>query len=250
MSTDDFIVRLRICLLLIEKYFDRLKERISEGEMHSFVSEGNAFIRLITRRQRSMNSQKEATLIVGATVNTMNDLCVKIRKIVRGSTRKGDEIRNAFTVDTTLENSMISKVQISGLIVEAYDKYKEWANSRGIIDQDINVLREGLNTVEESKMKQEEKKLARRLETAEKNTMQVALEKELSHISNMGKLVFEKDDPRIAKLFADLTRIKQVPDSMKDQVNDQFPESNNDSNDNNSDSDNKDTDNPTDEEKV
>lgn len=163
-----------------------------------------------------MVNQKISTQEKNKVLENMKEVCVSIRGRVRKSKSSSAEMKHAFAVSTTMGSSMKSVLQIAEVIQHAYRKNREWANSIGIVDADIDELQEGMNTIYEIKQNQEEHKLSRQLETITKDAMQCSLEKKMCDISEIGYLVFKKENPSLAKLFRSIVKLDRVPENLKD----------------------------------
>jgi len=101
--------------------------------------------------------------------------------------------------------------------VQAYGIHTSPANSCGIIQSDIDRIQEGLDIINGKKQIQEGQKLERKLETGQKDTMQVDMEEAIRRISDIGSIVFESE-PHIAMLFKDLTKSDKVPAPLKEEI--------------------------------
>lgn len=128
---------------------------------------------------------------------------VSLRGIVKAANASA-EIKNAFGVGTRINPVVGSVSSAVKTIITAYSLYKQWSNSVGIIDKDIEELTAMEASLYSADEKQEKNKYARKAATADKNTLHRAVEDEITRISALGVQEFEISKPAVAKQFADL----------------------------------------------
>jgi len=234
-----FLIRLRIATVLTQRYNLYLQKRLPKEFISDFLHEAPKTIEFFNGRLLSLVHQKVSTGKKNLILDSMKDTCISIRSRVRKSKTSTEELKHAFTVGIALRPTLKTVLQIAEAIQYGYKQHSKWANSIGIVDTDMEELQKGMNTIYEIKQNQEERKLNRQLETITKDTMQYAMEKNMSDVSEIGYLVFKRENPSIAKLFKSIMKLERVPEELKDSLNKNSPE-NDAKNENKNDQENKD----------
>jgi hypothetical protein len=123
---------------------------------------------------------------------------------VRDNKKVTPEIAQAYGVGETLAPTTDKVVAAAKVAINAYTNFKDWSNSAGIIDADIEQLRTLIATIDSSAKAKKDATNARKDNTFDKYTVQREIEDEVTRISDIGIFVFKKKNPAIAELFAKL----------------------------------------------
>jgi hypothetical protein len=188
---------------LVLKYEDALSVRMQPDEFITFQTDLTELAARQAGQKEQLVSQKSKTEGQNEQIERLHETVISIRRLVR-SAGPGPEISEAFGIGVEMSKTVSSVVAASNIVVTAYNANKEWSNKAGIIDADIDEITALQTALGAADDVQEGSKLTRKAATMDKNTLQRAVEDEITRLSALGIRVFEKSDPAIAQLFEDL----------------------------------------------
>jgi hypothetical protein len=209
---EDAIDSGRKSLLLLTTYGTELQPRLRTDEQAQHKANVDELATRVSGQKQALTTQKSNTQGQEAVIASLNDIEVSIRNIVRQN-NASKEITIAYGVGDRIVHTVSGVISAGNVILDAYDKYQAWSKDAGIIEADlteINTLMESLTTVEQV---QDDSMFVRKSKTMDKNTLQRAVEDEVSRLSALGIRQFSKN-PSVASLFEDL-----IPASHKPKTN-------------------------------
>ena len=188
---------------LAKTYETDLQPRLQVDELGQFESNVTELEVRRSGQSEQLVTQKSKTLGQDEVMADLHQTIISIRNIVK-SAGPTSEVSQAFGVGEKITNSVDSVVAASNMILSAYQANAEWSAQAGIIEADMTEITGLLEQLETADDIQETSKFTRKSATMDKNTLQRAVEEEITRLSVLGIRVFEKSDPATAKLFADL----------------------------------------------
>jgi len=188
---------------LFEKYSEKLLSRIQADQFEQFRSNLSELEVRHAGQEEQLVSLKSKTKGQDESISDLRQTVSSIRKIVN-SASPAPEIAEAFGIGFSMSRSVNSVIAASNMIVTAYNENTAWSNQAGLIEADMEEIAALQGRLTSADNVQEGSKVVRKTATMDKNTIQRAVEDEITRLSAIGVLVFGKADPAIAKLFEDL----------------------------------------------
>lgn len=188
---------------LFQKYEQKLMPRLQADEFDLYRSSLAELEKRQSGQEEQLVSQKATTKGQNEAMDELHETVVSIRNIAK-SASPTPEIAQAFGVGVGITNSVSSVLAASNMVVTAYQENPEWSNEAGIIEADMEEIAELQAQLSTSDDVQESSKFTRKASTMSKNALQRRVEDEITKLSAIGIRIFQKEDPAVARLFADL----------------------------------------------
>jgi hypothetical protein len=153
-------------------------------------------------QKQTLADQMSKTKKQNDSILQLHQLVIAIRKIVM-SRHPTKEVQTAYGVGQRITLSVASATAAGNILLDAYSNYKEWSKGAGILEGDITQVELLLKILLDDEKTQDDSVYTRTAKTMDKNSLQRAVEDEVTRLSAMGMLHFIKN-PAVAKLFADL----------------------------------------------
>lgn len=188
---------------LLETYLKAVEPRLKPDEAVQHRANVAELEKRRSGQPEALVEQKSKTVGQDSAITELHDCVISIRNIVKSSNAPA-AISKAYGVGEKVPPTVSGIMAASNMIVNAYNANAEWSNNAGIIEADMEemaTLQEVLGTADSV---QESSKFTRKSKTMDKNTLQRAVEDEVTKISAVGVHVFAKKDPAVAALFAGL----------------------------------------------
>lgn len=192
----------RKSILLLDTYGTELQPRLKKDEIPQHQANVEELVTRSTGQKQTLVAQKSSTQGQGTVIKKLKRVVVNIRNIVRNN-NASKEISIAYGVGERIILTVSSVTAASNIVLDAYQKYTAWSKDAGIIDADlaeITALKESLSTMGKV---QDDSMFVRKSKTMDKNTLQRAVEDEVSRLSALGVCQFS-ENPSIVSLFEDL----------------------------------------------
>lgn len=188
---------------LFKAHQTELKPRMADEEFSQHEANVSEFEKRLSGQSTNLATQKSSTSAQDQVVKTIGMRVVSIRRTIKAS-NPTDEIKKAYGIGNKLLATVGGASAVVAVTSAAYNKFKVWSNSAGILEKDItelNALETSLFSADDN---QEDNKYQRKAATMSKNTLQRNIEDKVTKISSLGIQEFELTDPALAKLFAGL----------------------------------------------
>lgn len=188
---------------LVTKYRSDIEPRLQPNTIDQLQEDMKELINRHSGQTESLTKQKSSTQDKNQSIRDLHNTIISIHDMVKAGNPDKD-ILQAFGVGTDIYiRSKSDNIAGANLIVDAYNNNKDWANSVGIIDNDIEELSTLLTDVDESQTSQGKAIFTRTAQTLDKNNLQRKVEDTVTQLSAIGAHVFRKD-PGTAQLFKNL----------------------------------------------
>ncbi|WP_163715793.1 hypothetical protein [Mangrovibacterium lignilyticum] len=188
---------------LTTSYEVALQPRLQPDELPQFQTNLDELEKRRSGQSEQLTNQKSKTLGQDEVMASLHQTVISIRDLVKSAHPTG-EVAKAFGVGEKITKSVSSVIAASNMVQTAYAENTAWSNQAGLIEADITEITELQTALVATDDVQEASKFTRKAATMDKNTLQRAVEDEITRLSAVGIRVFEKADPEIAKLFEDL----------------------------------------------
>lgn len=188
---------------LVETYATDLETRLQPDEANQHKANVAELEARQSGQSETLIAQKSKTLGQDEAIDELHTNIINIRSIVKSVNPSG-EISKAYGVGEKISKTVAGVTAAANVIVTAYQDNTEWSNNAGIIESDIEEMSTLKETLEQADNIQETSKFVRKSKTMNKNVLQRTVEDEITKISALGVLQFQKKDPAVATLFADL----------------------------------------------
>ena len=190
---------------LTEKYPGNLAARFKPDAFDQFKVDLAQLREYHTGQVETLNVQKTQTKGKDETAQLEHKKISKIRNMIKASTND-PQILQGFGIGTEIKsNSENSVIAAANLIINGFETFSDWAKTEaGILDTDIEELRE-LNTRLAGADELQGKAIAgRKANTVDRDALQRAVEDHITKLSAAGDLEYCISNPAVAKLFRDL----------------------------------------------
>jgi hypothetical protein len=154
-------------------------------------------------QSETLVTQKSKTLGQDEAIDVLHASIINIRNIVKSVNPPG-EISKAYGVGEKIIKTVVGVTAAANMVLTAYQANTGWSNNTGIIESDMEEISALKETLGQADDVQETSKFLRKSKTMGKNVLQRAVEDEVTKISALGILEFQKKDPAVATLFAGL----------------------------------------------
>ncbi len=198
-SIEDVSVKGHQACGLFNQYQSDLQTRIKVEEVTELENGLRELESSRAGQKGNLQGQKSATKSKDAVTEELHTEVIDIREMVKAATDVKQEMLKAFGIGTlTSSKSQPKTISAANLIIEAYNKYSDWArNSARILEEDIVKIEALRDQLIDADKTQENVKLVRKLGTVDKNTLQSKLEQLITMISVVGVKVFRSDKPSL-----------------------------------------------------
>ncbi|HEX3007583.1 MAG TPA: hypothetical protein VHO90_08210 [Bacteroidales bacterium] len=206
---------------LFKAHQTELKPRMAEEEFNQHDANVTEFEKRLSGQSTNLATQKSSTSAQDQIAETINMRVISVRRTIKAS-NPTDEIKNAYGIGNKLSSTVGGASAAVAVTSAAYNKFKVWSNSAGILEKDItelNTLETSLYSADDS---QEDTKYQRKAATMNKNTLQRNIEDKITKISSIGIQEFQLTNPELAKLFGGL-----IPSSAPKKKKPATPKKNN-----------------------
>lgn len=189
---------------LVETYAADIVPRLQPDEMAQHRAN---LLELSNRRAgqtENMVTQKSKTLGQDEAIAALYNTLMSIRGIVKGNVTATAEIVKAYGVGERNSQTVSGVTAGANIVISAYKAYTAWSNQAGIIEADITEVQELSARVNQAESAQGETMFIKKSKTMDKNTLQRAIEDEVTKLSALGVHVLKTKNPAAAALFAGL----------------------------------------------
>jgi hypothetical protein len=189
---------------LVETYAADIVPRLQPDEMAQLRANLQELSNRRAGQTENMVSQKSKTLGQDEAIAALYNTLMSIRGIVKGNVTATAEIVKAYGVGERNSQTVSGVTAGANIVISAYKAYTAWSNQAGIIEADITEIQELSARVNQAETAQGETMFVKKSQTMDKNTLQRAIEDEITKLSALGIHVLKTKNPAAAALFAGL----------------------------------------------
>jgi hypothetical protein len=187
-----------------------LTGRLTQEELNNLQTNFKLFEGMFPKKKIIMVDQKSKTSGQGEQVDELRKMIANIRDMVRNAKTVTDEIAKAYDVGESYASSIVKAVAAGEVAINAYARFTTWSNKIGIIDTDIENVRNQIDLIKLAEKAQDTAIGTRKGNTLDFKKLQRSIEDEVTRISKMGVLAFRKKDSILASQFANI-----IPSKVK-----------------------------------
>lgn len=189
---------------LVETYAAEIVPRLQPDEM----AQHRANLQELTNRRagqtENLVSQKSKTIGQEEAIAALNSAIVSVRAIVKSNNTATAEILKAYGVGERYSQTVTGVTAAANIVISAYNANAAWSNQAGIIEADITEIQDLSTRLGEAESAQGTSMFVKKSKTMDKNTLQRAIEDEVTKLSALGVHVLKTKNPAAAALFAGL----------------------------------------------
>jgi hypothetical protein len=189
---------------LVETYAAIIVPRLQPDEM----AQHRANIQELSNRRagqtENLVDQKSKTLGQDEAIAALYNTIMSLRGIVKSNNTATSEILKAYGVGERNVQTVSGVTAGANIIIAAYKAYTAWSNQAGIIEADITEIQELSARVDQAESAQGVSMYTKKSKTMDKNTLQRAIEDEVTKLSAVGIHALKTKNPGAAALFAGL----------------------------------------------
>lgn len=189
---------------LVETYAADIVPRLQPDEM----AQHRANIQELSNRRagqtENLVDQKSKTLGQDEAIASLYGSIMSLRGLVKSNNTVTAEILKAFGVGEKTSQTVNGVTAAANIVISAYKANTAWSNQAGIIEADITEIQELSSRVDQAESAQGASMFIKKSKTMDKNTLQRAIEDEVTKLSALGVHVLKTKNPAAAALFAGL----------------------------------------------
>lgn len=150
--------------------------------------------------------QKTETKNKDLLLSDFHTIIIDIRGLVKAAPKVTAEKSSAFGVGVKTKSNVVSEnVAAANMIIDSFEKYKEWAiDEAGIVEDDIALLKTSRDQLKNADESQDKKVFERKVTTVDKNVLQRRIEELITKVSAVGAMAFRTKQPSLVPLFEGL----------------------------------------------
>lgn len=200
----DVIFRGKQSLDLYDAHSGELGRRLKTDEIETLRTGVPELEMRRSGQPETLNVLKTSTKGKNLVAQDLLTLIMDTRGQVKAAT-SNPEILQAFGVGQRIQvGTQVSLRTGANLVINAYNKYREWCSEAGILEQDIEEIKSINDKLTETDSMQEKAKFDRKVKTVDKGTLQRELEDIITKISFAGVKEFRTKNPSVVPLFEGL----------------------------------------------
>lgn len=189
---------------LVETYAADIVPRLQPDEM----AQHRANIQELSNRRagqtENLVDQKSKTLGQEEAIASLYGSIMSLRGLVKSNNTVTAEVLKAFGVGEKTSQTVNGVMAAANIVITAYKANTAWSNQAGIIEADITEIQELSSRVDQAESAQGASMFTKKSKTMDKNTLQRAIEDEVTKLSALGIHVLKTKNPAAAALFAGL----------------------------------------------
>lgn len=189
---------------LVETYAADIVPRLQPDEM----AQHRANIQELSNRRagqtENLVDQKSKTLGQDEAIASLYGSIMSLRGLVKSNNTVTAEVLKAFGVGEKTSQTVNGVMAVANIVITAYKANTAWSNQAGIIEADITEIQELSSRVDQAESAQGASMFTKKSKTMDKNTLQRAIEDEVTKLSALGIHVLKTKNPAAAALFAGL----------------------------------------------
>jgi hypothetical protein len=202
-STDEAVDRGKQAVKLTQAYRTDMENRFKPGEIE-LLEKNLKDLELSGKpgQVQTLNVQKAQKKTKEDIATELQENVMSIRGMVKAVPDSSDK-QQGFGIGTPAnKNNLPQLVAAAGMIINCFNQNREWAMTEaGILEEDIEEIEAIRDQLTNADSTLSDKKVERKVKTADKNTLQRKVEELITKVSAIGITVFRKKNKALVPLF-------------------------------------------------
>jgi len=198
---------------LVETYAAEIVPRLQPDEMAQHRANIQELNNRRAGQKENLVNQKSKTLGQDEAIAALYSMIMSLRSVVKSNNTVTAEILKAFGVGEKASQTVSGVTAAANIVISAYKANTAWCNLAGIIEADITEIQELSARVDQAESAQGVSMYTKKSKTMDKNTLQRAIEDEVTKLSALGIHALMKKNPAAAALFEGLIPSSSVKPS-------------------------------------
>jgi hypothetical protein len=188
---------------LSKQYRDEIVRRMKLAELEELETGIDGLDSSKAGQSEKLVVQKTGTKNKDLLLSGFHISIIDIRGLVKAAPKVTAEKLSAFGVGMKTKGNTVSEnIAAANMIIDSFEKFKEWAISEaGILEEDIELLKTSRDQLKGADESQDIKVLERKVTTVDKNVLQRRIEELITKVSAVGVVAFRTKQPSLVPLF-------------------------------------------------